>query len=446
MSEKTKRRWSIGEWLGETDGGAHGADPARKEEAVGKDAKKPKEKLSRQALLLLAVNALFAVANALSGTFVNVYIWKIKNDFTLIGWFAVVHQLTMAVTFWLAGKWVKEYNKMNALRVGVAVSALFYGLVLLLGTQAVYYIPLLGIVQGISSGLFWLAFNVVYFEVTDPGNRDRFNGLAGFLGSIAGMIAPWVSGFVITRMEDTSGYRIIFSVSLGVFILGAILSFFLHKRKALANYDWFGGFRSLREAGGPWRTVSLAMVAQGLREGIFGFMIALLVYISTQNEMKLGSFSLVTSAVALCSFWLAGRLLKPKYRKWGMFVGAVMMSVVILPLFWQVNYGTLLAFGIGAALFFPLYSIPGVSVVFDIIGQNDESAKKRVEYVVFRELCLNTGRLISTIAFIIVISQSTAPLVVNSLLLIFGSSPILVWFLMRERLGQEIKHSSEPAV
>ncbi|WP_409344751.1 MFS transporter [Paenibacillus sp. MBLB4367] len=446
MREQTKRRWSVREWADRISSGGHSTSPARKEEPGGKPTGKPKEKLSRQALLLLAVNGLFAAANALSGTFVNVYIWKIKNDFTLIGWFAVMHQVTMALTFWLAGKWVKEHNKMNALRVGVAFSALFYGLVLLLGTQAASYIPLIGFVQGISSGLFWLSFNVVYFEVTDPGNRDRFNGWAGLLGSFAGMIAPWVSGLVITRMEDTSGYRLIFSVSLGVFILGAVLSFFLHKRKAQGKYDWLGGFRSLREPGSPWKTVSLAMIAQGLREGIFGFMIALLVYISTQNEMKLGSFSLVTSAVALCSFWFVGRLLKPRYRKWGMFVGAVMMSAVILPLFWQVNYGTLLAFGIGTALFFPLYTIPGVSIVFDIIGQTDESAKQRVEFVVFRELCLNTGRFIGTIAFIIVISRSTAPLVVNTLLLIFGSSPILVWWLMRGRLEQEINRSPKPAV
>ncbi|MCC3377184.1 MFS transporter [Cohnella sp. REN36] len=427
MLDHTKSRPSLRE--------AFGSRTADAQPARSGSPSKGGAKLDRQAILLLGVNALFTCANALSGTFVNIYIWKIKNDYTLLGWFAVAHQLTMSLTFWLAGKWVKEGNKMNALRVGVAMSAVFYGIVLLLGTRAADYIALLGFVQGISSGLFWLAFNVVYFEITNRDNRDRFNGVTGLLGSIAGMIVPWISGYLITKSAGNTGYRLIFSISLAVFVAGAVLTFFLHKRKIESRYDWRGGFRGLGRRDNPWRIIGLAMVAQGLREGIFGFMVALLVYISTKSEMKIGNFSLYTSAVALGSFWLAGRLYKPRYRQWGMLAGVLMMSVSILPLFWGVSYGTLLLFGIGTALFFPLYTIPSVSIVFDQIGSDEESVRRREEYIIFRELALNAGRFLGTIVFIAVISRSTAPLVINIMLLAFGSSPILVWLLLRRRLA-----------
>ena len=64
-----------------------------------------------------------------------------------------------------------------------------------------------------------------------------------------------------------------------------------------------------------------------------------------------------------------------------------------MPFFWKMGYSTLLIFGIGAALFFPMYSIPMVSVVFDLIGSDEESAKQREEYIVLRELSLNVGRV-----------------------------------------------------
>src|SRR5690554_6135232 len=134
------------------------------------------DKLDHQTSLLLIVHGLFAIANALSGTFVNVYLWKVSNDFALIGWFALSNQVANVITFWLAGKWVKEHNKMNSLRLGVALSAGFYLLVLFLQKEAVDYVLVLGSVQGMAAGFFWLAFNVVYFEVTGPGNRDKFNG------------------------------------------------------------------------------------------------------------------------------------------------------------------------------------------------------------------------------------------------------------------------------
>ncbi|CAG7633382.1 MFS transporter [Paenibacillus allorhizosphaerae] len=388
--------------------------------------------LSGQSKLLLAVNGLFAAANALSGTFVNVYLWKASRDLTLIGWFTLVHHLTMAVTFWLAGKWVKEHNKMNCLRFGVAISALFYLLVLWFGARAVDYFVLLGVVQGMSAGLFWLAFNVVYFEVTDPDSRDRFNGWAGLLGSGAGMIAPWISGFLIVRMQASTGYRLIFTISLVVFVIGVVVSFFLKKRKTAGEYEWLLTWRCLRQKETAWRTVGLALMAQGFREGVFGFMIGLLVYVHTGSEMSLGNFALITSAVALISFMVAGRLLKPRYRRAAMLVGAVMLVLIILPFFWKVNFATLLLFGIGAALFYPLYGIPMTSTVFDLIGGDKESAKRREEYIVMRELALNAGRLLGTALFITVLSFTKAPMAINWLMLVIGSSPIAAWYWMRK--------------
>ncbi|UJF36261.1 MFS transporter [Paenibacillus hexagrammi] len=390
--------------------------------------------MDSQGILLLAVNALFGIANVLSGTFVGVYLWKAKNDYAIIGWFTLVTYLAMALTFWLAGKWVKEYNKMNCLRVGVAVSAGFYMMVLWLGSGSVNHIVPLGMVQGISSGLFWVSFNVVYFEVTDPDSRDKFNGWAGLLGAMSGIVAPWISGLLIVTLGDVLGYRLIFSISLGIFLLGVVVSFFLKKRKIEGKYEWFLTVRCLKQKDTPWKRVFMALVAQGFREGVFGFMIGLLVYISTSSEGSLGNFVLINSAVSLISFWAAGRFIKPHYRKTAMLVGASMMVLVILPFFWKLNFATLLVFGVGVSLFLPMYTIPMVSAVFDLIGSDECSVKQREEYVVLRELGLNAGRILGVLLFIVVVSFSTKPMVLNVLLLIIGSSPLVSWLFMRKQL------------
>lgn len=62
--------------------------------------------------------------------------------------------------------------------------------------------------------------------MTDPDSRDRFNGWVGLIGSGVGMIAPWLSGMLIVRMGAVSGYRFIFTLSLVVFVVGVIVSFF----------------------------------------------------------------------------------------------------------------------------------------------------------------------------------------------------------------------------
>lgn len=400
--------------------------------------------LDGQAVLLLAVQAMLGTAHALSGTFLPIYLWKASQSFALVGWFNLTQFLVSGLTFWVAGKWVKEHNKMNSLRLGVALSGLFYFTVLLLGKSAVDYAVPLGAMIGIGNGLFWLAFNVAYFEVTEPDNRDRFNGWAGLLGSGAGILAPWISGWVITISKGERGYSIIFTVSAIIFAVAAVLSFWLKKRETSGTYEWLHGIRQLRERGNPWRLAVPAIVCQGVREGVYLFFIGLLVYLATQNEGKLGNFSLITSFVALGSFWLSGRLLTPHRRGTAMLLGAIAVTAAVAPLFWPLSYGNLLWFGIGTALFMPLYIIPMTSTVFDLIGSSEASARQREEFVILREAALTAGRIVGVAAYLLVLPyMKQSPYVVPGLMLAVGAFPIAGWWLMRALLGAAADNRKE---
>lgn len=387
-----------------------------------------------QAVLLLAVNGLYLLASALAGTFLNVYLWKSRQDYVMIGWFALSQQLAVGLSFWLAGKWVKEHNKMNALRLGLAVSGFFYLLVLWLGGRASSYIWPLGLTLGVSIGVFWLAYNIIYFEITEADNRDFFNGWIGLLGSLAGIIGPFLSGWMISRLQGERGYRVVFMLSLGIYAAAAILSFFLKKRKSEGEYLWLEPWRELRRSGSRWRPVAAALFFQGLRGGVFAFLIDLLVYIAAQTESKLGQFALITSAVSLISYFAAGKWFKPCYRSAGMLAGGILLLAVIVPLIWKVSYGTLLVMGIGTALFMPLYILPMTSISFDLMGESAESASKRVELVVLRELSLMSGRVLGMFAFIGVLSVNSSQRAVIVLLLVLGAAPLGSWIVLRRKL------------
>ncbi|CAM2994262.1 MFS transporter [Paenibacillus sediminis] len=398
-----------------------------------------KSSLNGQSILLLGVDGLFVLAGALSGTFLNVYLWKTKPDFAMIGWFTFSQQLFLGLTFWIAGKWVKEHNKMNALRVGTALTGLFYLIVLWAGKDTVHFIWPLGLLLGAALGLFWLAFNVVYFEVTDSSNRDLFNGWTGLIGSATGIVGPWLSGWIISTMHGERGYRFIFTVSLVIYGIGVVLSFFLKKREVSGVYSWSEPLKQIRNKGNPWRQAVPGLAFQGIREGVFAFLINLLVYIATTNEMKLGQFSLITSLVALISYWAAGKWFKKRNRSLGMIAGSICLLLVILPLLWKVNYGTLLFLGIGTSIFVPLYTIPMVSSVFDLMGTSEHSVDLRVELVVLRELSLMVGRIVGILIFIGVLSIHESQTTITWLMIVLGATPIFNWIVMRRLLGHETK-------
>lgn len=393
-----------------------------------------KSSLDRQCILLLAVNSLFVLAGALSGTFLNVYLWKARQDFMMIGWFAFSQQIAIGLTFWIAGKWVKERDKMIILRLGIIISGLFYMLVLASGSRMVHYIWPLGIVSGIGAGIFWLTFNVVYFEVTDKTNRDLFNGWVGIMGSMIGICGPWLSGWLISALPGERGYRLIFTISLIIYGVGVLLSFRLKKRERGGVYRWFEPVRRLR-AGSPWRQAVPASIAYGLREGVFLFLINLLVYISTSSEWKVGQYMLVTSLVSLFSYWAAGKWLAIRHRNIEMLIGALMISMAVLPLLWKVSYATLIIFGVGTSLFMPLYIIPMISSVFDLMGRDAGDAEDRVELIALREISMMIGRLAGIIVFIWFYSRSPHMTTILWLMAGLGAAPLVSWLAMRKLLA-----------
>lgn len=390
--------------------------------------------LDRQAWLLLAIYASFGFANALSGTFIPVYLWKASGSYLTVALFALAQYSFSGLTFYLCGKWVKEGNKLNCLRVGCLLSGLFYCMVLWLKQSASGMPFVLGAINGIGLGCYWVAYNLIYFEITEPDTRDRFNGSQGLLGAGTGIIAPWLSGLLISWLANERGYTLIFTTSLVIFACCGVISFFIHKRPAQGKYDWLYPFKQWRQytkESKEWRYVFAGITAQGIREGVFLFLINLIVYIATNNEAKVGTYTFVSSLTSLVSFWLCGRILKPQNRQLSMLVGVISLTAVIIPFFWRVDYTMLLIFGVGTALLFPLYIIPITSKVFDMIGATKQSVEHREELIIFREIALTLGRIIGLIPFFIYITWVNTEKGLVWLLLIVGASPIVGWFFMR---------------
>ncbi len=113
---------------------------------------------------------------ALSNTFVNVYLWKQSGKFIDLAIYNLSVVTMQPVTFLLAGRLAKKIDRVFILRFGVIFLAAFYLSVLLAGETAASRLVLIGAVLGVGYGFYWLAFNVLTFEITEPETRDFLTG------------------------------------------------------------------------------------------------------------------------------------------------------------------------------------------------------------------------------------------------------------------------------
>ncbi|MBM7651646.1 MFS transporter [Neobacillus cucumis] len=386
--------------------------------------------LTKDLSLLLIIGGLYSLSVALSNTFVNIYLWKQTGQYSDIALYNLSIVVLQPITFILAGRWAKKIDRVIVLRIGVIFLAMFYLAVLVTGTKASTYLLLLGGLLGIGYGFYWLAYNVLTFEITEPETRDFFNGFLGILSSAGGMIGPIAAGIIITRFEEFTGYTFVFGLSLALFGLAVFLSFSLKPRPASGIYC-FKRIIEERKQNDNWRFVTNAHFFQGLREGTFAFVISVFVYLSTGSELSLGTFGLINSGISFIAYYFASRLIKKKYRKIAILIGGIILYVAVLLIIWDMNFVKLLLYAGMIAVAYPLLLVPYSSTTYDVIGSGWKAAEMRIEYIVVREIFLNIGRIVSILAFLAAVTWFNEKDSIPILLFFLGAGHLLIYPFMR---------------
>ena len=404
--------------------------------------------VNKDLVLLLVIGGLYSLSIALSNTFVNVYLWKQSGEFKDLGLYNLAIVILQPLTFILAGRWAKRIDRVIVLRLGVIFLAIFYIMVLFIGENASSFLLLLGALLGIGYGFYWLAFNVLTFEITEPETRDFFNGFLGILTSLGGMIGPIAAGLIISNMAQFTGYTVIFSTSLILFSAAVVFSFFLRRRGAEGSYELFSIIRE-RKMNKNWRNVTTAHFFQGLREGTFIFAVSVLVFITTDSELALGTFGLVNSAVAFVCYYLATRLIKKTMRKKSILIGGLLLYAAVFLLIFELTYIKLLIYAVVIAIAYPILLVPYISITYDVIGKSKNAAEMRIEYVVVRELFLNGGRAVSILLFLVAVLYFNEEKSIPVLLGVIGAGHALIYpFIKKVNLEDvaQTKQAPQPVV
>src|SRR5690625_1104397 len=396
-----------------------------------------KDVMNRDLILLLVIGGLYSLGIFLSNTFVNVFLWRQTQDFITIAIYNLAIFIFQPITFIVAGKLAKKVDRIIVLRLGVIFLSIFFLTVLIIGEKAAVFNFLLGCLLGIGYGFYWLAFNVLTFEITEPETRDFFNGFMGGLESLGGMIGPVLAGFIISKLATNIGYTTVFSISFSLFILAVICSFFLKRRKATGKYGLMTVIHEIK-GNKNWRNVIKANLFQGMREGIFVFVVTIWIFIITKSEFALGMFNLCLSGLSFIFYLVVTKVVKPEMRKKAIFLGSLIISFSVFMILFDLTYTQLIIYAIIIGMGYPIINVPYNSMAYDVIGKCKYAKELRIEYVVALEIFVNIGRVLSIVIFIftVLLFNNTKPIPV--LLAIFSHAYFFIFiFLINVYLAYE---------
>lgn len=350
----------------------------------------------------------------MAGLFLNLYLWRLTEDLVINGIYNIINFAMTPIGF-AFGAWIaKRTDRLVTYRIGILLTALFYLMVILAGTSVVDYYVLFAIFNGFALGMYWTAYLVLQYDVSNSANRLRFLALNTTFFNAAGLAGPAVAGAIIGMMEGLSGYIATFSLSLVLFVAAAVVSLRVSRSDSRHKPLYLRLTPLVMRRVPRWFKALLGFFVMGLYQGVMLFLPNILLFLTVGREDWVGYLGVLFSGLVIASGYVISRTAKEDLAKVYVLVSAAGVAVGASFLFVDFAFWTVAVFMVLHSLCNPLMLNTLQTYYFRMISELPLKGQLRNEAVVMREIFLNAGRVLSIVlllAFAADLSSGLLPIV-----------------------------------
>lgn len=382
--------------------------------------------INSQARRLIVVSMISALASSLSGIFVNTFLIRVNDDMIPIAAFNLSVYASAALSFPLFGACSKRFGAPGLQRLGILFQMSYLGGLLLFGRNIGHGIYLCGAMSGLSTAAGGIAGSCLTIAYTRSRDRSVFVSVSGTLTSVIAVISPLLSGFVIAGFEGLTGYYVTFGISLGLYVICLLLSFWFRLPPSAAAFDFRKAFFHPSRASSLFNTIWTII---GVREGLFGFLVSVMMFHIVKGEQLYGAATAVSKLIIVLTFFLCGKLIhydgllkSLRWSSWLMFLAPI-------PLFlFQNEYG-LAAQLLLDAVASPIVAVGVNSQTYNLLEQLSRGNREE-EAISVQSVWQNLGRAVGAGGFILLYSILSYPALL-ALALVINLCYVISYYLFR---------------
>jgi hypothetical protein len=251
-------------------------------------------------------------------------------------------------------------------------------------------------------GFYYLGQHALTLDMTDSKNRDYFFSIQLYLTSIARIAAPALAGWTIAFFQwkwlglsqpwTFLGYYLIFSATFIIYLSLVYKSAGLSVSHRTVPFQLW---KVITHKGNTaWNRLMVSYFLQGIRGGVFWFVVYLLVYQSTHNEGIVGVYNMFSNLLAALTAYFCSRWAQNHNRHAGLWISSALIFIGGLFLSWRIDNLTLWAFAILNTIGVTWFLVGFSALSFEAIEKAVDAKNRKLEYLAIREIPLGTGRLI----------------------------------------------------
>jgi MFS transporter, YQGE family, putative transporter len=346
----------------------------------------------------MVMNALFSFGTSLSGIFQNVFLWRLDKTYSLLANYSLYWSLAILISFGLCAWLARKTSPMITMRIGFLFYLFTYLIMLVFHATLNKHILMLGISNGLAMSLYYVGMHLAVLDLTTNKDRDKFLYIEGILYTIGGIIAPLVSGIIISRFEGMVGYYVVF-IATSVFIFLAFLVSLKVKGIGIAPKSHFWGV--IRHPSPEWRKMYSIMFADGIVSGAFTtFLITMMTFKIAGGELNLGIYNTGAQIMSILAFYLLAKFTSEKDRIKIFAIGAITFLLSSALLSVQPVLLSLIIFGLISPISMNMLGTSMNAMIYESIEKDPHYKERRLDYIIIREIPLGAGRMVGVFLFL----------------------------------------------
>lgn len=342
------------------------------------------------------------IAGGLIFVFANAYLFVSTNNISSVAVFNLGIYIMILLGFHLNTFLIKL---MDVRRIFIPASILQGGslaILFLFETLSLGSIFGVGLIVGLSTGLYWANRNFIYPTLTKDRERDYISGILTLVGNLSGVILPLAAGWLIVwarvqpQLNATHAYMAIMGFGVVVLVIGAIFLNMIKEFPALkVTRRW------PKRVSPDWKLFRIFVLASTMQMAVGATVMEIITLSFIGDEGVLGVIKSVLAVVVGLVVYAIGRKMQTKDRF--KLLALSTLPLVIAVLLIMINFGQLslmlyiVAMILSGNIFWFVYT-PIMSKATEM--QDEGLMEDNYVYVLDHEFFANLGR-ISSMLFIL---------------------------------------------
>lgn len=354
---------------------------------------KQMKKLKKQTMALIICEAIMSISKMFLDTFLVAYFFQLTNqNITVISIYYIISYSICGAIFWLGGDIIKTKNQIKVFQCGMIINCIYILVIGLLGEKCKAFYYLLGILFGVSQGIYWLAAHALRTKLIPFEDTKGYVSIQGIISQVIKIVFPIVIG---TSIELTS-FKEVAILIFGLTIIQVIASTKLKQSETkVEGFNLLHYMKKIRNLGkkakGVRNSYKLAFY-EGINNSLLSTLITIIIMMTFQTSFNLGALTTLFSILAIIANMIYKQHYKNKYAKSYIIICTILPVLSVLGFLVGINKITVVIYNLINAIFITILTNIKSTQRYNCMNV-EELENDKIEHQSMYEIVLAIGRV-----------------------------------------------------